>query len=310
MPAGPASTTGPTPRSPRPSRSRAAPTSRSSCVGGALRADGRLDHRRVPRPTRPRAVRPAAGAARGGRRDRHAGRAGRRQRPAARPRMGGRAVRRDPARVGARRRRTGGDRRRPGRRPRTRAAVCRSRCRATSGRCRSPTATIRRAAARTRAATTSTARRARSGRSGSGCPTRAFELSDLRLDRTAVPTRGRRGDGRGRRHQRRRNGPATRSCSSTSVTRRRRSPGRCSSCAASGASIWRPANGGRSRSPSTRSSSPTRVPTCGGWSSPVASSVLVGRSSDDLPLRATIELVGPVVDLAVRRHFLTRTAVR
>ena len=36
----------------------------------------------------------------------------------------------------------------------------------------------------------------------------------------------------------------------------------------------------------------------------------VGRSSDDLPLRATVELVGPVVDLAVRRHFLTRTVVR
>ncbi len=39
-------------------------------------------------------------------------------------------------------------------------------------------------------------------------------------------------------------------------------------------------------------------------------SILVGRSSNDLPLRATIQLVGPVVDLAVRRHFLTRTAVR
>jgi beta-glucosidase len=39
-------------------------------------------------------------------------------------------------------------------------------------------------------------------------------------------------------------------------------------------------------------------------------SLFVGRSSDDLPLHATVELVGPVVDLAVRRHFLTRTAVR
>ncbi|HEV8402236.1 MAG TPA: glycoside hydrolase family 3 N-terminal domain-containing protein [Candidatus Limnocylindrales bacterium] len=39
-------------------------------------------------------------------------------------------------------------------------------------------------------------------------------------------------------------------------------------------------------------------------------SLLVGRSSDDLPLQATIELVGPVVDLRVRRHFLTGTAVR
>ena len=39
-------------------------------------------------------------------------------------------------------------------------------------------------------------------------------------------------------------------------------------------------------------------------------SLFVGRSSDDLPLRATIELSGPVVDHAIRRHFLTGTAVR
>ena len=39
-------------------------------------------------------------------------------------------------------------------------------------------------------------------------------------------------------------------------------------------------------------------------------SVFVGRSSDDLPLCATIELSGPVVDLPARRHFLTRTADR
>ncbi len=38
--------------------------------------------------------------------------------------------------------------------------------------------------------------------------------------------------------------------------------------------------------------------------------IFVGRSSDDLPLCATIELTGPVIDLAVRRRFLTRTAVR
>jgi beta-glucosidase len=38
--------------------------------------------------------------------------------------------------------------------------------------------------------------------------------------------------------------------------------------------------------------------------------VFVGRSSDDLPLRATIELTGPIVDLSVRRHYLTRTAIR
>jgi beta-glucosidase len=39
-------------------------------------------------------------------------------------------------------------------------------------------------------------------------------------------------------------------------------------------------------------------------------SLSVGRSSDDLPLRATIELTGPIVDLSVRRHYLTRTAIR
>jgi beta-glucosidase len=39
-------------------------------------------------------------------------------------------------------------------------------------------------------------------------------------------------------------------------------------------------------------------------------SLFVGRSSDDLPLRATIELTGPIVDLSVRRHYLTRTAIR
>ena len=38
--------------------------------------------------------------------------------------------------------------------------------------------------------------------------------------------------------------------------------------------------------------------------------IFVGRSSDDLPLCATIELSGPTVDLPVRRHFLTRTSVR
>jgi beta-glucosidase len=39
-------------------------------------------------------------------------------------------------------------------------------------------------------------------------------------------------------------------------------------------------------------------------------SLFVGRSSDDLPLQATIELTGPVVDLSVRRHYLTKTAMR
>ena len=59
----------------------------------AVRPDRRLDDRRVPRPLGPRVPRPPAGAARGGRRDRDAGRAGRRQRPAAGHRMGCRALR-------------------------------------------------------------------------------------------------------------------------------------------------------------------------------------------------------------------------
>ena len=90
----------------------------------AVGPDRRLDDRRVPRPGRARVPRPAAGAARGGGGDRHAGRARRRQRPPARAAVGGRALRGDPPRVGARRRRAGRDRGRPdrGREPGRQAA--------------------------------------------------------------------------------------------------------------------------------------------------------------------------------------------
>ena len=97
----------PTRRSPRPSRRRATPTSRSWCVGerSGLTDDSTTGEFRDR--LEPRAPGPSAGAARGRRRDRDAGRPGRRQRPAAGHRLGRRALRRDPAGLGARRRGAG-----------------------------------------------------------------------------------------------------------------------------------------------------------------------------------------------------------
>jgi beta-glucosidase len=37
--------------------------------------------------------------------------------------------------------------------------------------------------------------------------------------------------------------------------------------------------------------------------------ILVGRSSAELPLRTSIEITGPIVELAARRHFLTDSRV-
>ena len=102
----------------------------------ALRTHRRFDDRRVPRPLHARVYGPAAGAARSGRRDRHPGRAGARQRAAAIDRVGGHPLRGGPARVGPGRRRSGRDRCRPRPGPSTRAASYRFRSRATSARCR------------------------------------------------------------------------------------------------------------------------------------------------------------------------------
>ena len=52
-----------------------------------------------------------------------------------------------------------------------------------------------------------------------------------------------------------------------------------------------------------------RRPTTGGWSSRASIRVFVGSSSDDLPLAAQFELVGPTVQLVERRRYLTETAL-
>ena len=103
---------------PRPSRSRTAPTSRSLSLGERSGLTDDATTGEFARPPRPRPPRTPAGAARGGRRDRHADRARGRQRPAARDRVGRRALRGGAPRVGARRGRPGGDRRHPRRRRR------------------------------------------------------------------------------------------------------------------------------------------------------------------------------------------------
>ena len=277
----------------------------------ALRPDRRLDDRRVPRPLDPRLPRPPAGAARGGRRDRDT--------PVVLVVVSGRPLAiewaaghcaRDPPRVGARRRRPGRDRRRADRGREPRAASSRSRSRGTSGRCRSPTGTTRPAATRSRRATTSTGRSSRCGRSGSACPTRRSRSTGLRVDRTrSRPTGGELDDQR-RRRRTPATAPATRSSSCTSATTRRPSPGRSSSCAASAACHLA---AGRvpdvSRSASPPSSSPTSARTTGASSSRARSGSRVGTSSVDLPLTATVTLVGPTIELRERHRYLTETVL-
>ena len=155
-PAGPASPTGPTRRSPRRSRSRRASDvailvlgERSGLTDDSTTGEFR-DRSTLGFLGRQQELLEAVVATG------HAGRARGRERPAARHRMGSRALPRDPPRVGARRRRPGCDRRRADRGRRTRAASCRSRSRGTSGRCRSRTGTTRPAATRSPRATTST----------------------------------------------------------------------------------------------------------------------------------------------------------
>ena len=148
-----------------------------------------VDDGRVPRPPRPRADRPPAGAPRGGRGDRDARRPGRRQRPSARARMGRSTLRRDPARVGPRRGGPGPSLP-PSRAPQTRVASCRYPCLATSARC-----------------PVSYRHHPTGGRSnpkgdyvdgpatplwpfGFGRSYTTFELADLELERSAIPTDG------------------------------------------------------------------------------------------------------------------------
>ena len=57
------------------------------------------------------------------------------------------------------------------------------------------------------------------------------------------------------------------------------------------------------------SSSPTSAPTTGASSSPATITVHVGTSSVDLPLTATIRLVGPTIELRDRRRYLTETVL-
>ena len=254
----------------------------------AVRADRRRDDRRVPRPPRARLHRPPAGAPRGRRRDRDPGRPRRRQRAAAGARVGRPALRRDPARLGARRRGSRRDRRRPDRRREPRRQAARSPSRATSARCRSPTATTRPAGGRSGRATTSTGRRAPLWPFGFGRSYTSFALSDLRLEPARAGDGRRPGRRQRRRRQRRRAGrrrgrPALRPGRGgggrpagaraprlpTGRPRARRAPdGRRSS--------WRP------------SSSPTPGPTTGGSSSRGSSAWPSGRRPPTCPLSAPL----------------------
>ena len=103
--------------------------------------------------------------------------------------------------------------------------------------------------------------------------------------------------------------PATRSSSSTSATRRRPSPGPSASCAASAASALAP---GECRTVTFRlspSSSPTPAPTTGASSSPGRIGIALGTSSVDLPLSASVTLVGPTIDLRERQHYLSEVVL-
>ena len=206
---------------------------------------------------------------------------------------------------------------RPGRRPSprsssatsARAASCRSRSRATSARCRSTTGTSRRAAARTGTATTSTARTCRCGRSGSACPTRRFELRDLRVAGATMATDGEVRRQRGRR-QHRRARRRTRSSSSTCATWRRASRGRSRSCGASRASASAP--GERRRVTFTLHAEQLAFTGVDGRLviEPGRHRVMVGTSSAELPLIAEFEVTGETRRLPARSRFFTRVEVR
>ena len=237
-------------------------------VGERSGPDVRRDHRRVPRPARPPAPRPPAGAARGRGRDRDADRAAGRQRPAARARVGVRALLGRRPRVGAGR---GRARRRS---PRSSRAT-----RTPGGRL---PITMPRHVGQVpadlpppsdgRPVELEGRLRGRLGRAAVAVRPRAL-VHDVLLGGAAgrprhARHRRRRGRRPRRRHQHRARERARMSSSSTSATRRPRSRARSSSCAGSGASASSPASAARSRSGCRRAARRSPAPTTGGWSSP------------------------------------------
>ena len=264
----------------------------------AVRPDRRRHDRRIPRSPRPRPDGSTAGAPRGRCRDRDAGRPGGRQRASARARMGRATLRRDPACVGPRRGRARAPSRPPSTARPTRVASCRSSVPRHVGQ-----------------VPVSYRHHPTGGRSnpkgdyvdgpatplwpfGFGRSYTTFALADLALDRA-------------RRCQRTGRSmswcaclsptpviaPVTRSCSSTRATRRPPSRDRCSSCAGSGGSAWRP---GERRTVSFRLSAPSssrtrrRLPAGhrAGPITPVRRDVIGGPAAD-----AVLRADGPTMEL-------------
>ena len=102
---------------------------------------------------------------------------------------------------------------------------------------------------------------------------------------------------------------ATRSSSCTSATRRRRSPARSASCAASGGVALEP---GECRTVSFRLSTEQFAYVGADYRrviEPGTIRIHVGTSSASLPLSATLTVTGPDVHLVDRCRFLTETTV-
>ena len=103
-------------------------------------------------------------------------------------------------------------------------------------------------------------------------------------------------------------GPARTSSSSTCATRRRRSPGRSSSCAGSGASGSSPASAGRSPSACRPNSSPTSAPTTVASSSRASSACSSAARRPTCRCRRSLTLVGPAVELVERNRYITEAS--